>query len=1113
MTANKESYDAGLTGTSGLRGTSGLTSTSGLRGTSGLTSTSGLRGTSPETEEYMKESVYSADESGVAGVAGVVATQIESNESNGSADRATCIRQVANWSFMKPYHRFENPAFDPAGYLKDLKTTSPKLAKLLETIRRLDADDQRYEGRLFKHVIYSDLTHGYGAKLITSALLASGYRLYYNAKLKVQSDEHLAPFYNMGLLSSSLVYGMAFPVSLRRTLLDTFNDRPENVFGKNLRILVIDSGYKEGIDLFDVKYMHLFEPALTPADEKQVIGRATRSCGQKGLMFHPTLGWPLQVFRYEILIPPILRADFDNEMSLFFLFLKYRQLDIRRILLARQLETLTIQSAVDFPLTTNVHRFGISEAEEDIEFLKRWFKHFWKSLDPRPYPYLPIPESLDIPSVFQETSPENSQDSSQQPDIDSVDLRSSRSLRSSQSLQSSRSLRSSQSLQSSRSLRSSRSLQSSRSLRSSRSLQSSRSLRSSPSQDLHELKPQTAGKKKRRTSSMSSKSVFGFSRQKTATEESPPPPIKYMTYMELMKFINTNYARYKWPAVQMENQCMDMDALLEREAAASLQPTVADTSPKKPIVVEFTPTQNFLRHFFQPKSIYKGMLAWHSVGTGKTCMAIATATTHFEKEQYTILWVTRHTLKPDIWKNMYSQVCSIPLREKLEKGESWALPVERPYDRLTNRWLPPVSYRQFTNFLNKKNQLYQTMVKRNGAEDPLKKTLVIIDEAHKLYTTDIAVQERPDVEVLKAMLHRSYDVSKAESVRVLLMSATPYTDDPMRLIQLLNLLRPSNEALPETFEDFAKTYLDASGLFTPTGRESYQNGVAGYVSYLNREKDARQFAYPVFQSVPIPMSQHIARPWLKRIRFIQASLSTQEALLQRKRNERQRIQALLKREYETHIKTVCERPGVASKERCRDMALHIYEDKKRKFLGGIDRTLKQTEDSLERLKAALEYHLKEYKDARDTDVSQERALLDRCGFESKNPLPSIPELRGNSIRAKRTTPVVKPEASPAAQTPEPVPVQSPPQKPTQTFTQSPTQNHTQYSLLPKYSNDSTKSVLGSASANALATSSGTLSGTASANALATASKPTSDNAPAEQEPSNSRQMKIGGKKK
>lgn len=78
-------------------------------------------------------------------------------------------------------------------------------------------------------------------------------------------------------------------------MLAEYNSRPENVYGQSMRFIVFDSGFKEGIDLFDVKYVHIYEPSMTLADLKQTVGRATRTCGQKGLRFQPGIGWPLYV--------------------------------------------------------------------------------------------------------------------------------------------------------------------------------------------------------------------------------------------------------------------------------------------------------------------------------------------------------------------------------------------------------------------------------------------------------------------------------------------------------------------------------------------------------------------------------------------------------------------------------------------------------------------------------------------------------------------------------------------------------------------------------------------------------------------------------------------------
>ena len=87
------------------------------------------------------------------------------------------------------------------------------------------------------------------------------------------------------LLTTSTVYQKPLTFGLKKNMMTILNQRPDNIDGKNIRFIILDSGYKEGIDLFDVKYVHIFEPANTIADLKQVIGRATRTCGQRGLDF------------------------------------------------------------------------------------------------------------------------------------------------------------------------------------------------------------------------------------------------------------------------------------------------------------------------------------------------------------------------------------------------------------------------------------------------------------------------------------------------------------------------------------------------------------------------------------------------------------------------------------------------------------------------------------------------------------------------------------------------------------------------------------------------------------------------------------------------------------
>ena len=294
--------------------------------------------------------------------------------------------------------------------------------------------------------------------------------------------------------------------------------------------------------------------------------------------------------------------------------------------------------------------------------------------------------------------------------------------------------------------------------------------------------------------------------------------------------------KFKWDKVILENQC--------------------GTSGGGNVIVKYTPTQDFIRFYFTPKSQEKGILLYHSVGVGKTCSAIGAATSTFEKEGYTILWVTRTTLKADIWKNMFEQICSVNIADRLRSGK---LIPEEQNDRmrlLSKSWsIRPLSYKQFSNLVSGNNEFYEQLVNKNGKEDPLRKTLLIIDEAHKLYGgTDLSSIERPDMNKLKKAIHHSYEVSGHESVKLMLMTATPYTNDPMELIKIINLLKEKHQQLPDDFDEFSRQYLNDSGEFTQNGHIHFLDEISGYISYLNREGDARQFAQPIITHVRIPMS-------------------------------------------------------------------------------------------------------------------------------------------------------------------------------------------------------------------------------------------------------------------
>jgi hypothetical protein len=103
------------------------------------------------------------------------------------------------------------------------------------------------------------------------------------------------------------------------------------------------------------------------ADQKQVIGRGTRTCGQKGLEFHPIRGWPLEVFVYDLEIPEKLRLSLLGSQTAEELLMKAMNKDIRLANLEREMEKLAVVGSVDYELNKAVHNFSVDFLDEDAD--------------------------------------------------------------------------------------------------------------------------------------------------------------------------------------------------------------------------------------------------------------------------------------------------------------------------------------------------------------------------------------------------------------------------------------------------------------------------------------------------------------------------------------------------------------------------------------------------------------------------------------------------------------------------------------------------------------------------------------------------------------------------
>lgn len=275
---------------------------------------------------------------------------------------------------------------------------------------------------------------------------------------------------------------------------------------------------------------------------------------------------------------------------------------------------------------------------------------------------------------------------------------------------------------------------------------------------------------------------------------------------------------------------------------------------KKSNKLDLMPAQKFVSKYFKNnKSSLKGMLLYQSVGSGKTCTSVATASA-IEDNIKTILWVTRASLKAVMWKNVIQDSCHLVFKEyPAEELPDDLIQRKKLFNRITKKkWLPPISYSTFSNMLSEKktNQFKKDMIARNGADDILKNTFIIIDEAHNLFNPiDLSYHERTDFNLIKQSIYKSYRVSGENSCKVLLLTATPINDSPLQLCKLLNLLiaNPS-ERLPDTEKDFIDKYIDLSTYKLRIGAiRDIREKTKKLVSYVDRSKDKNYFAQKIFK--------------------------------------------------------------------------------------------------------------------------------------------------------------------------------------------------------------------------------------------------------------------------
>ena len=267
--------------------------------------------------------------------------------------------------------------------------------------------------------------------------------------------------------------------------------------------------------------------------------------------------------------------------------------------------------------------------------------------------------------------------------------------------------------------------------------------------------------------------------------------------------------------------------------------------------IQFNLSQNqkFLKAFLGPQTPYNGALIFHGTGVGKTCTAISIAEQYKEQLQKLnkkIIILSSPGIKANFMKNIfdikkhkmglsyYQCTGNSYIKEIRNFNELDDATVEKRIKKLIKKYYNFYGYQKFANIIDniikKVKEKYpenrhQQMINKN-ISDIFSDTFLIIDEAHN-------IKEGEGSKTLPPLLERI--IKNSKNMKLLLLTATPMSDNSREIIWLLNLLL-MNDNKPKLSES---EYFDKMGNLKEHMTEKFIKKTRGYISYMRGEDPYR----------------------------------------------------------------------------------------------------------------------------------------------------------------------------------------------------------------------------------------------------------------------------------
>ena len=275
--------------------------------------------------------------------------------------------------------------------------------------------------------------------------------------------------------------------------------------------------------------------------------------------------------------------------------------------------------------------------------------------------------------------------------------------------------------------------------------------------------------------------------------------------------------------------------------------------------MEVNPHQEIVAKFMKPNNPFRGILVWHSLGSGKTLLSLAVINEYLlNKPDFKIYVIT----PPGLKGNFSEEALKFP----------YLYGKKMDIDEKKRKIAEDIRVISYITAANKLSGAYddsiggKKRIEKDSDKNPsFENSLIVIDEAHNL--SDDTFPYRKDLDIIKKAIRR------AKNVKVLLMTATPIVKKISEIIVLLNLLKKDNffkekfdgaDKADENDKIFYENYISYNEIGEPFLKEKndFIKKVKGLVSYYNVENDTSIFPRKKFQpNQEAEMSEYQYKQW------------------------------------------------------------------------------------------------------------------------------------------------------------------------------------------------------------------------------------------------------------